>query len=985
MKTHQQHSSTLAVKNSSKKAISPSFILLVCILNFFMLKASATIPENVKLSQDFTVSEKKSSSDFILAEKGMVAPIVVSAFDHPGVIEVMKMLQKDMTAVTGIEPKLLLDAMPDKKQVVIVGTLGKSQLIDQLVGNNKINVNDIKGKWENTLIEVVENPFPNIERALVIVGSDKRGTIYGIFELSKKMGVSPWYWWSDVPIEKKTNLYVKAGSYNFGEPKVKYRGIFLNDEEPCLGRWAVENYGGFNHQFYEKVFELILRLKGNYIWPAMWWAGFNMDDPQNAQTADRLGIVMGTSHHEPMNRAHAEWKRNGKGAWNYETNSEALKKFWAEGIKRIGDSEVIVTLAMRGDGDEAMTESTNINLLQRIVNDQRTMIAEITGKPVEQTPQMWALYKEVQDYYDKGMRVPDDITLLLCDDNWGNIRKLPKPGTPARKGGYGIYYHFDYVGGPRNYKWVNTCPIPRIWEQMNMAYEHGVNQLWLVNVGDLKPMEYPISFFLDYAWNPQAIPSEKLPEYSKNWAGQQFGEKYAEEASTLIDTYLKYNSRRKPELIEPDTYSLINYREFEKVVTDYNDLLENARKLGKKLPKEYQDAFYQLVLHPIEACANLNELYFVTGKNRLYAEQSRIGANDLAKKAEQLFKKDADITEYYHTKLSGGKWNNMMSQTHIGYTYWQQPERNVMPAATIIQPRSEQAMGVAVEGSKNYRPNFQGDLVLPLFDCFNKQSYFIDVYNMGKKSFNYEMVAGQPWIKISETKGKVESERRVMVQIDWGKAPTGENCAPITITGSEGSTTTVQVPIRNIADDERKIMKGFIENNGVIAIEAEHFTKNMAGNMASWKVIPGMGRTLSAMHPVPVTAARQTPKNGSPSLEYDVYLWKAGEIKVNLILAPTLNIYNDEGLEIAVSLDNGDPIVLNMHGSFSFQDWEEAVRTNSRGLTANLNVSDVGNHTLKVWMVDPGVCLERIIVQTGTELTKSYLGAPESANLSAKR
>lgn len=943
------------------------------------------VAENLKLSQDFYVSDKKSSTDFILAEKGWVAPLVVSAFDFPGVIEVMKMLQKDVTTVTGIEPKLLLDGMPVNKMAVIAGTLGQSPLIDQLVKNYKINVDAIKGKWENSLIEVIENPFPTVPRALVIIGSDKRGTIYGIFELSAKMGVSPWYWWSDVPIANRSNMFVKAGSYNFGEPKVKYRGIFLNDEEPCLGRWAVENYGGFNHQFYEKVFELILRLKGNYMWPAMWWAGFNMDDPQNAATANKFGIVMGTSHHEPMNRAHSEWKKYGKGAWNYETNSEELKKFWTDGIKRIGDSEVIVNMAMRGDGDEAMSQETNIALLEKIVDDQRKIISEVTEKPVEQTPQMWALYKEVQDYYDKGMHIPDDITLLLCDDNWGNIRKLPKPGAPPRKGGYGIYYHFDYVGGPRNYKWVNTCPIPKIWEQMNMAYEHGVDQLWLVNVGDLKPMEFPISFFLDYAWNPEAWPSEKLPEYTKKWATQQFGDKVAEEVAVLIDTYLKYNSRRKPELLEPETYSLNNYREFETIVSNYNELLEKARKTAKKLSKDYQNAYYELVLHPIEACANLNELYFTTGKNRMYAEQSRIETNELAKKAEQLFRKDADISEYYNTKLADGKWNNMMNQTHIGYTGWQQPDKNEMPEVKIIQPSVEQAMGVSVEGSRNFYPNFQGNLVLPVFDCFNKQSFYIDIFNLGKKSFTYEIVSGQPWIIISEKRGKIESEKRIMIQIDWAKVPEGENNSPITITGSEGSTSIVDVPVVNISEDQKKIMKGFIESNGIISIEAEHYTNNLAGNQASWRVIPNMGRTLSAMHPVPVNALRQSPKKGSPSLEYDIYLFKAGEIKINLLFSPTLNIYNDEGLEIAVSIDNGEPVLLNMHKDFSFHDWEETVKDNSRVLTTILDVADNGNHTLKVWMVDPGVCLEKIILQTGKELPESYLGAPESYVLTTKK
>ena len=430
-----------------------------------------------------------------------------------------------------------------------------------MVKNHKIDVSDIENKWESTLTEVVENPFPGVQKALVIVGSDKRGTIFGLFDLSRKIGVSPWCWWADVPVPEHKFIYVKAGRFLSGEPKVKYRGIFLNDEEPALGRWAVEKFGGFNHQFYEKLFELILRLKGNYLWPAMWWASFNTDDPVNPVFADEMGIVMSTTHHEPMMRAHAEWKKKNGAAWNYDTNADTLRQFWKEGIERMDKHESIVSMGMRGDGDMAMTAETNIALLERIVADQRKIIENVTGKPASETPQLWALYKEVQDYYDQGMRVPDDVTLLLCDDNWGNIRKLPKPDEPKRAGGYGIYYHFDYVGGPRNYKWLNTSPIQRTWEQMNLAYRHGVDRIWVVNVGDLKPMEFPIGFFLDFAWNPDQWPADKLFEYTRQWAETQFGSKYSTEIATLLNDYTRFNGRRKPELLEPSTYSLTNYRE----------------------------------------------------------------------------------------------------------------------------------------------------------------------------------------------------------------------------------------------------------------------------------------------------------------------------------------------------------------------------------------------------------------------------------------
>ena len=336
------------------------------------------------------------------------------------------------------------------------------------------------------------------------------------------------------PLKKRRKFILKNGIYNYGSPSVKYRGIFINDEAPAFSGWAKEKFGGVNHFVYEKIFELMLRLKANYLWPAMWGNAFNDDDTLNPILANQYGIVMGTTHHEPMLRAQQEWKRYGKGMWNYDSNEVVLKAFWKKGIENMDSRESIVPIGMRGDGDMPMTEGSNIALLERIVKDQRQIIADVTKKPASETPQLWALYKEVQDYYDKGMRVPDDVTLLLCDDNWGNIRKLPKPGDKPRAGGYGIYYHFDYVGDPRNYKWLNTNSIPRVWEQMNLAYEYGVDRIWIVNVGDLKPMELPISFFLDYAWNTKKWNADNISDYTTQWSEQIFGQQYAKEIAKFI-------------------------------------------------------------------------------------------------------------------------------------------------------------------------------------------------------------------------------------------------------------------------------------------------------------------------------------------------------------------------------------------------------------------------------------------------------------------
>ncbi|RSK46404.1 glycosyl hydrolase 115 family protein [Hymenobacter perfusus] len=631
------------------------------------------------------ISAKKSSGSFPLAGAGKAASLYASAQDWPGVLRAARDLQADINRVTQLTPTLTIDKVPSGQEVVLIGTIGKSPLIDGLVQAGKLDAAGVAGKWETFVVQVVEKPLPGVTRALVIAGSDKRGTIYGIYDVSQQMGVSPWYWWADVPVKPQTALHVAAGRHSQGEPQVKYRGIFLNDEAPALSGWAKEKFGGINSKMYVHVFELLLRLKGNYLWPAMWGNAFNDDDKQSPVLADEYGIVMGTSHHEPMLRAQQEWKRFGKGPWNYQTNEKTLQDFWRQGIVNMGTHESIVTVGMRGDGDEPMSEDSNIALLEKIVADQRRIIGEVTGQPAAQTPQLWALYKEVQDYYDRGMRVPDDVTLLLCDDNWGNLRKLPKVGEKPRAGGYGIYYHFDYVGGPRNYKWLNTNPLPRIWEQMHLAHEYGANQIWIVNVGDLKPMELPISFFLDYAWNPGRISADQVASYTRQWAARQFGEKHASDIADILAKYAKYNARRKPELLDATTYSLTT-GEWAAVVAEYNALRTRAEAIEKQLPAAYQDAYFQLVLHPVLACANLNELYYTVALNREAAKTGQPTTNELAAKAKLLYDQDAALTRRYHA-LAGGKWNHMMDQTHIGYTYWQQPEQNAMPAVqTLPQP-----------------------------------------------------------------------------------------------------------------------------------------------------------------------------------------------------------------------------------------------------------------------------------------------------------
>ncbi len=573
-------------------------------------------------------------------------------------------LATDFEKVTGTKASIISPSsflLPPSSKIFI-GTVGVNKQIDQWVKQGVLS--DLKGKTEKYIIKTIGNQ-------LVIAGSDKRGTVYGIYELSRQIGVSPWYYWADVPVERHTSLYIKEGEYTDGEPAVRYRGLFLNDEAPCLTTWVKNtfdtDYGG--HKFYEKVFELILRLKGNYLWPAMWGWAFYADDPENLKTADAMGVMMGTSHHEPMARNHQEYARDRKGwgAWNYATNKENLDRFFREGIERMNGTDDIVTIGMRGDGDEAMGNGTDTKLLENIINNQRRIIKEVTGKSADKTPQIWALYKEVQDYYDAGLRVPDDVTILLCDDNWGNVRRLPTAEEQKRKGGWGLYYHVDYVGAPRNSKWINVTPIQNMWEQLQLAYFGGIQKLWILNVGDLKPMEYPIQLFMDMAWNPSKYRVDNLLDHTRNFCAESFGEDQACEAAQLLNLVSKYNGRITSEMLDAKTYTTW---EFAQVVSDYQALETRALRQFITLKPEARDAYRQIVLFPIQAMGNIYEMYYAQAMNHQLAAQNDPEANCWAERCRKAFERDQQLNQQYNKEIAGGKWDGMMIQKHISYKIW---------------------------------------------------------------------------------------------------------------------------------------------------------------------------------------------------------------------------------------------------------------------------------------------------------------------------
>lgn len=623
-----------------------------------------------------------SSERFTLICDGKPLPLLIDEADNIGVRIAADNLSKDFERVCGQEATVC--SVPDSKTMIIAGSLD-SRFIKELVKSKKIDKSELKGKTEKYIMTTVENPLPGIDKALVIAGSDRRGAIYGIYELSEQIGVSPWYDWADVPVANQRNMSIAKGKYTAGEPAVRYRGIFLNDEAPCLTSWVKNTYGtGYgDHRFYARVFELLLRLRGNFLWPAMWGWSFYADDPENSKTADDMGIIMGTSHHEPMARNHQEWARNRDkyGIWDYASNQEVIDRFFREGIERAADTEDLITIGMRGDGDAPMggeegndhnyvsRDEYNMNLLRKIFKNQRRIIKDVTGEKPEKRQQVWAIYKEVQKYYDLGLRVPDDVTMLVCDDNWGNVRKLPNEEERKHPGGWGMYYHVDYVGAPRNTKWMNVTPPQNLCEQMRLTYDYGVDRLWILNVGDLKPMEYPITLFLNMAWNPTKFNAPEVTDHIRSFCAQQFGEKQADEAARIMNLQLKYAGRVTPEMLDRNTYNLTT-GEWKQVADDYARLEAEALRQYISLAPAQKDAYKQLILFPVQAMSNLYDMYYSQAMNhKLHAENNPL-ANEWADRVERCFSRDKELCDDYNKVMSDGKWNGMMTQKHIGYTSW---------------------------------------------------------------------------------------------------------------------------------------------------------------------------------------------------------------------------------------------------------------------------------------------------------------------------
>jgi hypothetical protein len=968
----------------------------------FCVFVSFTVAAAALTGERYVTFSAAPGNAFNLVVNGTAAPIWIDAQELPGVVRAAHDLQTDIETVTDVRAAFGHRGHP-AAYVVVVGSLGHSALIDDLVRRGKLDVGPIRGQWESWIREVVDNPFPGVRQALVIVGSDKRGTIYGLYDLSEQIGVSPWYWWADVPPEHHAALYVDAGRFVQASPTVKYRGIFLNDEYPDLTKWVLAKFGrapvrsdppvpegiaNYGHEFYGRIFEVLLRLRANYLWPAMWNNAFNEDDPENARLADEYGIVMGTSHQEPMLRAQKEWDRRylkTVGTWNYAQQPKLLEDFWREGIRRNRGFESIVTMGLRGANDTEMAPGgpeANRALLEKIVDVQRGILAEEINPDVTQVPQVWCLYKEVQDYYEAGMRVPDDITLLWAEDNWGNVRRLPTRDEIRRPGGAGVYYHFDYHGGPRSYQWLNTSPLPKIWEQMSLAKPHGADRIWIVNVGHFKGYEVPTEFFLDLAWNTNRWNHANTGEFLRQWAAREFGPAHADEIADIVARYAKYNGRRKPEMLAPTTYSLTNYGEAEHVVADFNTLAGRAEALYAALPAAKRDAFYELVLFPTKASALVNELYLAAGRNQLYAAQRRVSANAMLSRTQDLFQADLDLMAHFNGPFANGRWAHFMDQTHLGYTSWRDPEKNSLDGLTLtrVSPNEGAAAGVAIEGATAAWPGEAAPATLPPFDSINRQRHWFEVFSRGNVATTFTARATQPWIRLTTTGGSLAEDQRVFVEIDWALAPKDRAVGTVVVNAA-GTETAINVATLNLGKVD--VRGAFVEDGGVVSIEPAHFDLNRAAGPNQWINVVDYGRTLSGMRAeAPAFAPSREPGRDSAVLEYHFYTTSSGTADVMAITAPTLNFVPDRGLRYGVSIDDEAPQIVTLvpkgyRAQNGNADWEKVVSDNARSSHSSHAVAKPGHHTLKVWMVDPAVVVQKLVIDLGG-LKPSYLGPPES-------
>lgn len=947
---------------------------------------------------------------FSMVTSDGLADLYVEASAYEGVHKVAKTLREDIHLVTGQWVNVTSEEGNLSKGIIIIGTYGRSECISRLEEEGKLDCSKIKGKREVYLMQLVENPLPNVEKGLVICGSDKRGTIYGMFRLSETIGVSPWVYWGDVNPKHQDNIILTEEINMVSrEPSVRYRGFFINDEWPSFGSWTTEHFGGFTAAMYEKVFQLLLRLKGNYLWPAMWSSSFSLDGPGllSAELAEIYGVVIGNSHHEPCLRASEEWdKLKGEDTiygteWNYYTNKEGLLNFWEGGLKRSGKFESIITIGMRGERDTSMlgensTLKENIDLLKDIITEQRKLIKKHVDNDLSKVPQLLALYKEVEAYYygdeeTQGLKDWEElqgVTMMLCEDNFGNMRTLPTKECRERDGGYGMYYHFDYHGGPISYEWVNSTPLAKVWEQMTMAYDYGIKEVWIVNVGDLKPQELPLSYFLDLAYDFETYGTNAPNEtksYTRRWVEQQFGayvsEENLEQITELLEGYTRLNGYRRPEALQANTYHPTYFNEAKRILHKTIELQKVAEQLKEVIPTAMYDAYYGLVYFPCVASTNLIQMQIYSGFSIFYGRQGRVICNHYARLVDECIDRDHELTREYHA-LAGGKWNGMSSSAHIGFKNWNE-EGWTYPSKLTIEPVEKARLLVSYEGAD--KAFFAGTCRIDNFLIQNVSELEIDIANGGKEAFNYEVLWDCPWLSFSLTTGQVKEQETITMYCNRNLLEQFniEEEAMVVIKGAN-SLVTLQVCAQKVDTNSLEPMT-FLESNGYIAIEAEHYARNKEVNHTSWQVLKEYGKGISALKMFPTDSSFE-PEEEAPTLEYWVFMEREGDYLLELHVAPSNPVTINGEMRYGVTVNDGSLQVINsipdgfLAGNPWNLPWCQTVLDNQRKSITNIHLRE-GKNKIEIKGIDPGLVIQRLVIYSESKkqlVTSTYLGPEES-------
>lgn len=726
------------MKKSAKRYIRLMIVFLLGNISFntvYAQKADSSFMANIIVDSD----GGKNAFFPIVSKEKAAASIRYDVSDFKGVIRAIGDLQNDINSVTGIRPKLLTKAV-DESYEIIIGTLGSNKLIDNLALSGKLNIKDLKGKWESFVITTIDIPKKSGQKRLIIAGSDRRGTIYGIYELSKQLGVSPWYWWADVPVKKRETAYVLSGRYASGEPKVKYRGIFINDEDWGLKPWSSNNFEkdlkDIGPKTYAQVCELLLRLRGNMLAPAMHSVtGAFYSHPESKIVADDYGIIITTSHCEPLlfnNAAKSEWDTKRDGEWNYAKNKEVILKKMDDRVKEASPYENIYTMAMRGVHDEGLrgnlTNEEKVNVLTEVMTDQRKVLEKYLKKPITDIPQIFVPYKETMDVYELGLKVPEDITMVWVDDNYGYIKRLGNAEEQKRSGGAGVYYHTSYLGAPHDYLWLNTTPPVLMYEELKKAYDTGANKYWLINIGDIKPAELGMQTFFDFAWNVDKYDYASINHHQSKYLATIFGAKYENTLKDILDNYYRLAWSRKPEFmgwerewdapkykeIANTAYSFQNYNDAEQRLADYERISGLANKIMNELPENSRPAFFELVAYPVMGSYQMNRKFLLAQLNNEQLKANNFAvANWAAEQSKTAFDSINDLNKTYNTLLNG-KWDGMMMIAPGFVAKYQD-----MPKVVYTEGAESASVDLSPQKNKN---NLTGCTVIDLKKFKNKIS-----------------------------------------------------------------------------------------------------------------------------------------------------------------------------------------------------------------------------------------------------------------------